>query len=201
MFVLVVQVLALVGCTSKDTPSCEDLAPHMSYKQGRTPGSALRECRMAEWTADMRRCVVAAADHAAIRACGEQFGQQVAKPSEALVQLPRIASGALAAWKRDGAVPQETIGPTPSMSCCAQSNSSQPCAPQPALWSTWRALAFEMSGPFHLQYAYASAGKDAFTVTSIGDYDCDGIIVMHVLHGRIVGGDLQVQIDEPTTED
>lgn len=51
--------LALVACKSGDGPSCEELSARMGYQQGRTPGSALRECKVAGWTADMRACVAA----------------------------------------------------------------------------------------------------------------------------------------------
>ena len=198
-----IAVLGTGACKSDDAPSCEDLALRLDHRQGRTPTSALRECKMAAWSPRMRRCVATAADHATIRTCGDQFGEQVAKPSEALVQLPRIASGALAAWKRAGAVPQQAIGPTPAVSCCMQNNNSAPCEAEPALWAGngWSALEFELRGPFRRQYAYTPAGKDTFTVTSIGDFDCDGITVTHILHGRVVEGALQIQIDEPATED
>jgi hypothetical protein len=195
-------MVAFAGCGDA-APSCEELAPRMTYKQGRAPVSTLRECKVAGWSPGMRRCVAGAADHKAIVACADRFDERVAKPSEAMVMLPRIAEGALAAWKRDGAVPQQPTGVTPVVSCCAQNNNSYPCEPQPRVWATpaWRALGFEIDGPFKRQYAYVSEGKDAFTVTTVADYDCDFATVTTVLHGRIVDGQLDIRIVEPTNED
>ncbi|MBK9035197.1 MAG: hypothetical protein IPL61_28725 [Myxococcales bacterium] len=129
--------------------------------------------------------------------------QQKAKRSEAELNLNAISKAARRSYAENGMFPTTAAGRTPSEPCCMGPNHR--CAPDPAAWAVepWQSLDFEPYERHYFQYTYTpSADGQGFTVTAIGDLDCDGEEVVFTLTGGASGGNPSVgEIERPTNRD
>lgn len=117
--------------------------------------------------------------------------EKKSKSSEAELHLKELSRNLKRYYAENGALPQQSSGPTPPMSCC--NNPGFKCPPDPTLWMAppWRDLDFSVDEPTYYQYGYDVAG-DSFTITATGDLDCDGEPGTYSMSGRAVAGDLQL---------
>ena len=112
-----------------------------------------------------------------------------AKTTEAIDQIDKIYKGATVYFqdpKNDPAQPDqrlpcqfpESIPCTPAKSPCDYPGGKYPASATKGQWDAWAPLSFEMTEPHYYQYCFESSGTGssaAFTVSAIGDLDCDGI--------------------------
>ena len=88
--------------------------------------------------------------------------------------------------------PRGEVRSTPALSCCderVRTAEGNLCDPAKTDWNRllWRALTIELNEPQPFVYTYKASGtfKDAtYTVTAIGDLDCDGVYATYTYIGR-----------------
>jgi len=111
---------------------------------------------------------------------------QKAKTAEAPYNLEKIYNSARVYYIDDQAQAKigvvartfpASVGPTPTVNCCA--NPSKRCEPDASLWmdESWRALNFSMDDPHYFRYAFTSTGSGtgaSFIARAHADLDCDG---------------------------
>lgn len=88
-------------------------------------------------------------------------------------------------WRDTGALPPQSIGPTPSPGACCDNGGA--CDVQLPLWDepAWKALGFTIDGPHRYAYSYQLVdGGAAAVVRATGDLDCDGVFA--VFEARLV---------------
>jgi hypothetical protein len=125
---------------------------------------------------------------------------KTAKRPEALIQLDKIAKGAVIGYNTDATYPVGKAPLTPAVPCCTQNfEGKRRCVPDPAQFSApiWRALDFTLDAPHYFQYTYESADGQSFIATATGDLDCDGTFVTWTLKGTTLGGVPRTEIVEP----
>jgi hypothetical protein len=114
--------------------------------------------------------------------------------TEAKVQLNRLGKAAEAYAMEDhldqtgkarppGSVPIGKVGPTPEVGSCCKSGGT--CAPDAAMWNDplWQDLAFSVEDPSRYAYAYESTDGKTFTLTAVGDLDCNGKTSRYTVKG------------------
>ena len=88
--------------------------------------------------------------------------------------------------------PQGEVISTPAKSCCDSSvrlEGTNHCDPAKTDWNRilWRALKVEIKEPQGFVYRYQGSGTFAdarYTITAIGDLDCDGVYSTYIYEGR-----------------
>jgi hypothetical protein len=104
--------------------------------------------------------------------------------TEADLNLRAIEKGARAAFAETGSFPSGAVPPTPATPCCEGPGNRCPVEPDAWRGPIWEAFLFEVVEPHRFQYAYTSDGK-TYTVTAVGDLDCDGTTVQYELRGSV----------------
>lgn len=125
---------------------------------------------------------------------------QVAKKSEAAIQLDKIGRRAMVEYTINGAFPQEAAPLTPAVNCCTQNASGKRKCAVADDWSTsaWRALDFSSDRESYYQYSYEPLnGGTEFIARAVGDLDCDGTTVTWELRGKVVQGAPRIELIEP----
>jgi type IV pilus assembly protein PilA len=81
----------------------------------------------------------------------------------------------------------DSVGPTPSTSCC--NNSGNKCPVDATQWTDarWLALAFAMEEPHYYWYSFdaVNSSDKSFTAIAEGDLDCDGRTSYFSMYGEI----------------
>ncbi len=198
--------LSLVACSKKPSGDvCQQIADkawpvvqEMAKAAGKDmpPGAAdemTQQCRDRlksgkPLDADSK-CMLAAADQAAVRECfevGVRDYQRKSKAIEGKVMLHAASRDAKRAFLDKNGYVVGKAGPTPTTPCCAQPN--HVCADNPGEWAQspiWTAL--EIAGPESNQYqlTYESTDGKSFVMTAIGDPDCDGHPMTLTVHGSV----------------
>ena len=87
--------------------------------------------------------------------------------------------------------PQGEVRSTPALTCCdarVRTATGNQCDPAKTDWNRllWRALAIELREPQGFVFAYKAKGTFAdahYTVTAVGDLDCDGVYATYTYEG------------------
>ena len=123
---------------------------------------------------------------------------------EYVANLRRIGDGAARVQLATGKFPVGAAGLSPvgdpTYGCC-KAGASKGCPVVTAEWDhpVWKELGFAIdpiARPL-FQYGYQSRDGTSFTVLAVGDLDCDLKQINYRLEGRIVNGQVQIQIIEP----
>ena len=104
---------------------------------------------------------------------------------EAALQLNKLGKNAKSAFAYQGHYPKGEVSLTPARSCCQEPN--RQCSWSPSTWDdpVWKALDFELTEPFLLQYSYQSDGA-SFTANAVADLDCRGTTVTYRMTGTSI---------------
>ncbi|HLU64646.1 MAG TPA: type II secretion system protein [Kofleriaceae bacterium] len=108
---------------------------------------------------------------------------QKSKGTEYKQQMKRIAEGAKTYYLENGGQFPATVGPSPADTCCGDADDTHDgkgkCIPDADDWAdqSWKDLGFAMDDPHYFRYTFTadnSADPKTFTITAVGDLDCDG---------------------------
>ncbi len=144
-------------------------------------------------------CVMAAADTPAVKACLEVATKAYvdkSKKTEASLQLNKLSKNLKVYFITNDAFPKGKAKLLPETACCAQPDHK--CAVTKA-WEKdpmWSALDFQIDEANLFQYAYESDGK-TFKATAVGDVSCTGHPQTFTASGKVVNGNVTVEIVEP----
>jgi type IV pilus assembly protein PilA len=123
------------------------------------------------------------------------------KSTEAELQLAKIKTNAKAAYNTDSSYPTVTPALTPAATCCAQDfGGKKKCAVAAGDWNiaAWQAIDFQLDEPFFFQYQYTGvAGGVSYSVTAVGDLDCDTTTITYTLTGTSAGGNPASSLTKP----
>jgi hypothetical protein len=145
-------------------------------------------------------CVLGAVGDAAVRACylkGLDGQAARSRPSEAKLQLDKVAKHAKAYYLAHGEFPRGEAPLTPAVACCSQPDRT--CGLPASAWATipaWAALELQIDPPLQFQYSYQSDGL-TFTAKAVGDVRCDGHPVTYTIEGSAANGSPQVKVVDP----
>ncbi len=146
------------------------------------------------------KCMLAAGDQAAVRACFEAGLKDYQRKSKAIngkVALHAASRSAKEAFVDKNAYVVGKAGPTPATACCAQPD--HVCAENPTDWTQspiWTALQIQGAESNQYQLTYESTDGKSFVMTAIGDPDCDGHPMTLTTHGSI-GSNGEPVADDP----
>jgi len=159
------------------------------------------DCASWSWD-DMRddpdlKCVAAAADDAAMRACWIASLARPRDKADGLRVIELVARAAVAMVRRDGALPRGDIFLTPAIPCCARIGHRCRSGYDGAILA---GLLDQAGFSSFFQLTYRSDGTK-LDVTAVGDLDCDGNAITFTLTGEVRRGELQYKIVEPTNPD
>ncbi len=198
--------LTLVACSKKPSgDQCQQIADkampvmaEMAKAAGKDmpPGAAdemTQQCRdrlkSGKPLDEDSKCMLAAADQAAVRACfevGIKDYQRKSKAIEGKVVLHAASRSAKEAFIEKNAYVAGKAGPTPATPCCAQPD--HVCVEGPDEWAqspVWTALQIQGARSNKFQLTYESTDPKSFVMTAIGDPDCDGHPVTLTVHGSV----------------
>jgi hypothetical protein len=139
-------------------------------------------------------CVLAAADHTAVRMC---LGRAIAGPAEApraQRRLRRMAEDLELNWS--GAFPVGEAPLTPPTHCCDAPGHE--CVLKREDWTApvWDALGFPLDEPPITQFAYTSGGPTMKAI-AVDDPRCDGHTITFTMTGKIERGKPVFEITGP----
>jgi hypothetical protein len=80
-------------------------------------------------------------------------------------------------------LPRGKTGLTPRAACCASPDRYCPAAVEQWSDGPWSDMGFSWEEPTQFQYGYEQKGLE-FTVTAVGDPDCNGQVRRYVLTGK-----------------
>jgi hypothetical protein len=176
-------------------PTCKAAVEHVATIVDKGPSEqevtvVIDQCERMAWSAEIRSCLVDARTEEDLAACP----QPDAGGDEPLVQMEEIAKAAGAASYMDGDFPVGTVGPTPATSCCDSGGTCDSAGG----WTDplWHQLEFSIVEPHGFRYAYQSKGG-SFTVTAVGDLDCDGTEVTYTLTVTAPNGNPESTLTRP----
>lgn len=140
------------------------------------------------------KCILEASSDSAAADClkkGMEEYRSKSKVSEAPMNLNRIGKGAKIAFVETSAFPKGKAKVLPADNgapgCCGDAAKTNKCAVSTE-WASdpvWKALDFQIDEPTMYRYSYESTDGKTFTVTAVGDTDCDGETATYTLTGTI----------------
>ena len=145
-------------------------------------------------------CVMAAADTPAVKACLEVATKAYvdkSKKTEASLQLNKLSKNPQGVLHHERRVPKGQ-GQAPARDRVLRPVGSRKCAVTKA-WEKdpmWSALDFQIDEADLFQYTYESDGK-TFKATAVGDVGCTGHPQTFTASGKVVNGNVTVEIVEP----
>lgn len=142
------------------------------------------------------KCVVDAADDAAVRVCLGLPERVGARKTEAALQLNKLAKNSKTYFITNSSYVIGKTGPKPATPCCTQPDNT--CAVETD-WTkdpVWFELDFQIDEPNKFQYSYDSDGKTG-VITAVGDLDCDGTMVTYRMDLSSQNGNVGATLHEP----
>jgi hypothetical protein len=198
-------VIALVACSkSHGGDVCQQLTDKVApvvRELATQAGKPLTDSDLAKMTDQCRerakggtpddadsKCILAAKDQAAVRACMEAGLKDYMKKSKAIeakLLLNKLGKNAKVAVIDNGAFPTGNAGPTPAQPCCSAPDHKCPVSQDWTSSPVWKALAFTVDEPTQYQFTYSASDGKSFTATAVGDPQCDGHPETYKLEGKL----------------